>query len=299
MTPSLVESTIAAALDKVATSVEPLGTGTWAVALMNGRPFEARVVLDEGWLGLSAVLGSMGGATKTARGAWDLLQHNAALGGGARLTLARVTDVRLRADIALDADLDLGDRIARACHGFEAAKTWFCGAGAEPDEGATDDVTSPAPGEELAEICRQTGWTVRARDGGAPAVDLEVPGAFYSATITSRGDGVTAAVALLDDDAASNEPSPTCRQALAILVLRTSGVVRMVCATASAGTPALPRFEVPFPGPPSAAELSHAFGALSVACRLAGREVSVLRHDETVADLYVRQWTENQQEKEE
>jgi hypothetical protein len=47
------------------------------------------------------------------------------------------------------------------------------------------------------------------------------------------------------------------------------------------------RFEVVFGSPPAAAELGHAFAALSVACRIAAREAAVLWSDARIARAYL------------
>ena len=50
------------------------------------------------------------------------------------------------------------------------------------------------------------------------------------------------------------------------------------------------RFEVKFASPPTATELTHALSALSVAVRLCGREIQVLRQDEMIAKEYLALW---------
>jgi hypothetical protein len=65
-------------------------------------------------------------------------------------------------------------------------------------------------------------------------------------------------------------------------------MVRLARATAEerAGRTAV-RFEVVFVSPPCAAEMAHALSALSVACRLCGREAKVLQQDEGAAEEYL------------
>jgi hypothetical protein len=278
MTPSDTNITIGATLDKVATKVTALGGGVWTFALLNGRPFGARAVVRDGWLTVGAPLGTIGGAGASRREAWDVLAQNALLGGGVRQILTGGVELGVCADLALDADLDLATRIHDACRGIEAAKGGLS-AGAPLPAAAPD---APAP-SELAAICRQTGWTIR--DGERLAVDLDVPAGILTAEIAAARGAVTVAVPLFDE--AVDDATPVCRQALATLLLRTSAVVRMVRATTIPGAP--PCFAVSCPGRPSAAELAHALGALSVACGVAAREAHLLRHDDTLARRYVEQ----------
>ena len=51
-----------------------------------------------------------------------------------------------------------------------------------------------------------------------------------------------------------------------------------------------PGFEVVFRSRPDPRELGHAFGALSLACRLAAREAALLWGDESVARAYLEHW---------
>jgi hypothetical protein len=230
--------------------------------------------------------------------AWALLEGNAALPGGARLGVGARAEVWVRADVPIDAGVDLGRRLAGVCRDLEAAWGRLGATGRSPapvDSPIAVPTVAPAA---LAEACRSAEWRVRERAGGLLAVDLEVPGAFPQATVGCRGGGLVAEVALFDDPAGEAPPlADPCRHALATLLLRTSGIVRMVRAAAGGDGPdPRPRLEVCLPELPSAAELSHAFGALSVACGIAAREALVLRHDDEVAERYVRRWTHNQEE---
>lgn len=69
------------------------------------------------------------------------------------------------------------------------------------------------------------------------------------------------------------EIAAPCQEALALLLLRTCGVVRMARAVLeNLGAGMVARFEVLFSDTPCGPDLSHAFSALSVGCRIAGRE---------------------------
>ena len=142
------------------------------------------------------------------------------------------------------------------------------------------------PAVELAAQCRESGWTFAERSGKL-VVDLEVPDAFQQAAVEPKAQrGVAVSV----DVTASGEPlAMPCQEALALLLLRACGVVRMVrAAVEDVGSGTAARFEVLFSDTPCSAELAHAFSALSVACRIAGREAAILQHDEIVARAYLK-----------
>ncbi len=114
-------------------------------------------------------------------------------------------------------------------------------------------------------------------------VALDVREDFVQAVLDRSPQGdVLVAVSL-----AATEPllAPACVQAVAVLLLRAAGAVRMVRATARQD--AGPGFEVHLGPEPLADELGRALAALSVAWRLAGREADVLARDERVARQYV------------
>ncbi len=284
MTPEL---TIVTALTKRATRVDALGTGRWAFAIQNGVTLAAGARVDDGWLVFDATLAA--GPAAAAR-PWDWLAWNATLAGGARFVVrAPASAARVRAEVPLDQDIDVGRRIVEACTGLEAAQR-LVAYGPEP---APDGAASS--GVSLAALCGQTPWPVVERDGGTLAVELDVPGAFHQATIARRADGsVAVATPVVDALATGGGPvSSVCEEALGLLLVRVGSVVRMVRAALEPGDGAAPHFEVVFGSAPHPTELSHACAALSVACRLASREAAVLQCDEGVAQAYLTQWPHN------
>ncbi len=256
------ELAIVRALGAGAQAVGPVGAARWEVTLAGGTPFDVRVRAAGGWLTFD---GPLYDGVPSARA---LLERNAMLDGGARIVLAPVDPTpRVRADVPLDDDVDLARRVVDACAGIERARTGAVGGGRD---------VSP---DTLALRCGATGWRIAEREPGLVAVDLDVPGAFQQATIAVR-NGAT----IVEAGVAEGEPaSDVCRRALAMLLLRVAGTVRMVRPTGAA------RFEVGFDGDACATELAHAFAALSVACRLSCREASVLQHDEHIARAYLAQ----------
>ena len=283
-TPPPRETAITMALAKSAGAVEAVAPGRWAFTLSNGTDLAASAWIDDGWLLLDAALGV---GSPPAPRLWQFLQWNAALGGGARFALhPRQPGLRVRAEVPLDEEVDLGGRVHEAYTGLKAAMRTM-----EYGPGDGSGVPGDAVRGDLSDLCRQTGWDFSEREPGRLAVDLDVPGAFQQAIVEAYRDrGVAVAVPLLDP-AGAEPPAQVCRQALGLLLLRVCGIVRMARAAAEtrAGVTQA-RFEVVFGTSPCVAELTHAFAALSVACRLAAREAAVLWDDETVARAYVEQW---------
>jgi hypothetical protein len=273
------QAAIVAALEKCATSVDTDPGGGWAFTLVNGARLGARASIDDGWLVLEAPLGR--GALP---GVWSLLAWHATFPGGARFVPGPGGQgLAARAELCLDADVDVFERVREACDGLVAAKA------ATVHARPAAPASGPAVTADLPALCRETSFGGVERDGGV-VVELAVPGAFHRAVVATRPDaGVVASVPLADAVAADAEPvADVCRQAFGVLCFRTGGVVRLV--RAAAADVAGARFEVALGAAPCAAELEHALAALSVACRLATREAAVLRADKAVARTYLTQW---------
>jgi hypothetical protein len=289
-------TTIAAALAKCAVAIDTVASERWAFTLSNGTEFDASARVDDGWLLLEAPLDVE--AEPAPSRVWELLQWNATLGGGVRFALGPDGGgSRARAELPLDEEVDLYRRVLETCAGLRTANHLL-----ERDAGQatldTHEDDDLAPGRVL-ELCRETGWPVIEREPGLLAVDLDVPGTFSQATVEPRANqGVAVVVPVLPGTVRYAEsPAPVCRQAVGCLLLRVCGVVRMARAAAEMrdGTPHA-RFEVVFESQPCAAELTHAFAALSVACRLASREAAVLWSDEKIARAYVGQWNQEKED---
>jgi len=308
--PATREIAITAALAKCAAAADMVAHERWAFTLSNGTRLAASARVADDWLLLDASLGLALAPLAPASLMWELLRANATLGGGARFALgADQPTLRVRAEVPLDEDVDLHRRILEACAGFKAAngRANTC-AGTQTQMAADSDAAAGSPGTTTAggvesaaadtegailERCRQTGWSASEREPGRLAVDLDVPGAFQQAIVETRSDlSVAVTVPVLDAAVAAAESrAPVCRQALGLLLLRVCGFVRMARAAAEVRDGATrARFEVVFDSQPCAAELAHAFAALSVACRVAYREAAVLWGDEAVAKSYVEHW---------
>jgi hypothetical protein len=268
VTPAGAERDLDMALHKVATCVERLGAEAWSLSLTNGSAVEARAHLDDVWLVLETTPPASARLECEAMTEWGVLASNGALHGGVRRVLdGRDEVVRMRAEIPLDADIDLLRRVADVCAGFVRASAAGTD-GLAPSVQQTAGETGADP--ELLQSCRQTGWPCRPLESGSVEVDLDVPGGFHLATVGRRGEGYVADVILLGEGpSAVGVASEVRRRAVAVLLLRASGGLRMVRA---------------------AGELSHALAALSVGCRMAAREASVLWADAELAGAYLERW---------
>jgi hypothetical protein len=291
-------------LERSAARVEEHRRDRWSFLLSDGAGLRATAVIDDGWLLLDGPLPESRDMDHDSR-FWQLLQWNATLPGGAKFAvLAAGPEVHVRAELPLDDDVNLPRRVVQVCAGLNTAAARLAhrealgsplspreghGEGAQWIGGKNSGPPNPHPAgyefvPDLAEQCRASGWTLAERAGGL-VVELDDPGSFRQAIVEAKaGHGTAVRV-----DVATNSEAPAtpCREALALLLLRTSGIVRMVRATGQRDGSAA-RVEVLFTDPPCASELAHAFSALSVACRIAGREAAVLQHDERVASEYLR-----------
>lgn len=270
---------VPSALARIATAVERLGHQHWSLTLGNDPAVAARARVEDGWLGLAAERHH----PPPTRGAWAILEWNRGLEGGARFALAPLAPgLLVRADIALDPEVDVERRILEACAGFTTAAR-----GGEHLASTTPaEIVDASP--ELWCQCRDTTWPIEARGTRELTVDLGVPGAFHQAVVTARADGTVAAVVPLLESAEESLPSEVGRRAVALLLARLGGIVRLARAAAAPAQPASLRFEV-VQTRPATIELAHTFAALAVACRLAAAEATALYHDEAVARLYLQQ----------
>ena len=281
------EAHLVAAFEKCGAAVQRTAPCDWVLSSVNGSTAAVYAHVQADWLVLQGVgLAADGSAVELAPAdddlRWRLLRCNAALAGGAKWALGPdPLGVHLRAEVPLDDDIDFARRIGDAYVGIAASAALGCGPGAHADTAAPSGVAVPAI--DLAAWCQTTVWPSVVRAAHEITIDLQLPGAFRQATITTRPDGKIAASVDLNGRPAE-PPSPVCRTALAEFLLRIGALVRMARAAAAGETP---RFEVVFADAPASVELCHALAALSVASRLAAHEAEVLTHDEEVARAYL------------
>lgn len=279
------ELVIGEALQKCASLVETTGPKSWNFILNNGRMLLVAAHADDEWLHLRAPLE---GDAALKMDAWKLLRLNHQLGHG-RFALAPSEQTpHLRAEIALDEEVNLARRLQEACAGLKAGAGSLYGEKTKEHmqlhPNITTDEATPQANSELRRLCEETGWQFDEKTATKFVVELEAGNGFYQAAIEERGEGsVHIAVELARDETFSEWS----RRAVGLMLLRACGVVRFARASVrerSEQVTAL--FEVVFPTLPAVVELNHALSALSIACRLCGREVAAMQ-DERVARNYL------------
>jgi hypothetical protein len=240
-----------------------------------------------------------------------LLWLNGALPAAMKIALAPDNgEPQLRAELFLDKEVDLSSRLpplllrllgprtaTQSCASeWHPEVDWplilrsllHVSSGTELVDGAgllAQPLPPAAPaqsaGEYAVELCREAGWPAVLRANGDVAVELEVTGGFYQAIIASCACGMRSYVDL------SPPPEPlsfVCRQSRDLLLLRATGLVRLVRGVAKSTAADAPvRLEVAFDQLPSALEVGHALAALSVACGLCAAELEIIQRDEAVA----------------
>jgi hypothetical protein len=219
---------------------------------------------------------------------WTLLERNDRLSGGAKFVLDAADQVQIRAEIPLDDDEPCDDParlIEETCRGFREALSH-----GSPARGPADSAGGPVS-NDLSALLTAAGWPHTVRSNGDLVVPLDVPHGFFQALVRPRAEcGVSFSV----DLCSGRRLTPACRAALAVLLLRTSAIVRMVRAAAGEeeGLPAV-RFEIMLRGELRSVQIEHALAALSVACRVSGTECGLLARDEHLSEqfLVVRGWS--------
>jgi len=280
----------AAASRRALAATPGIGTsdaGRLTLALRDGRRTWVRLHVEDGWAELTAGLPKGAAAPDP----WEALSTVAAVEGVARLALTPgECAIELRADIALDDDVDPAPRLAAACDDMRAMASALCGRAAsaapaygEPAAGAAAGGRSAACAN-LPALMSETGWSFVERDPERLAVDLAIPDRFQQAFVTPSAGGRTLMRATL---AVSAAPTLASRRALGVLLLTASTVVRLArTGVATEGGDVRLFVEAYLDAVPAAGDLDAALGALARACRIAGRETRAL-FDERVARIYL------------
>ena len=280
--------TIATALIQSATTVKPTGHQRWTLELTNGSPHLAAVWLEGDWLLLDLPLPKM--ASPSDEQLWRMLALNADIAGAAKFALDAGGAGALRAEIPLADDCDGRVRIPSAC---ESVKSALDALGASSGRGRGSKAVAAvgqadgeqASDESLADLCSQSGWVPEDGPSGSIAVKLDIRQRVYYAMLTARGDG---GVDLQVHVASAEGLSDRCRSAMAAMLLRACGVIRMARASACSkkSRREAVAFEVCLPGRVTCAELGEALSSLSVACETCGNEIRALRNEE-IAQAYL------------
>jgi hypothetical protein len=301
--PARTVEVIEQAFVEAAAAFQPLGRASWRCVLSNGMNVRVGTRLDGDWLLMGARL-TLGSWLMGAIDPWSLLRANADLSGAVKFVILPADPgLFARAELPVAAGVDLGLRVVQACAGFKQAAAIHAGLVKKADDGAADTTqerkaesreVSGARRErkqiDLRGLCEEAGWISTERPDGTNVVALDLPDDFAPAQV--EVDPCGALRVATEIPPCGGTPSPRCRQALGVLLLRAGGALRLARAAAQVSAqcedgPPGARFEVVFDTPPCATELGHAFAALSVACRLYRREAGLLRDDERIAGAYL------------
>jgi len=217
------------------------------------------------------------------------LSWNATLAGNAKFALVpRPWHLSLRAEMPIDDDANMPDRIAETVRGLHQACQLLAAKGASSEEPLTACTTASADDSaqyeaSLFALLRETGWSFQERADGAATVELALRGGPCRVLMEENAAGLRAAVEFLRVDSLEANS----RLAMAALLLSVSGTLRLARPyAADAEDQFACGFEVRFAGATTAGELEHALEALAVACWACKEEVHSLL-DNSVAETFM------------
>lgn len=266
------------------TRVSEVKPACWLLSSGNGSGIRARVWLEDDWL----LVDSPAPGGSRAEDAWVLLERNRLLPGIARYVLPPGHGTpRLRAELPVDGSVDSTMWLREVWHAIAHQSVGQPGVGepvrlAEPGSEGSHGTSA----EDLLRLCGELGWSTRRQRDGRLTVDLASRRESGQAAITTDGACVRFASVLGRADGCTTAS----REAISLLLLLVSGLVRLVRAVAlDEGSGGGAGLAVVLPAPVSVEALGHARAAISVACDLCGPEVRLLQDDSTAAQ-FLRLW---------
>jgi hypothetical protein len=275
---------IDACLGKWSGAVKRPADALWELTLRDGCAPPVRARLMEDWLQFDAHLGAVAGLDQI----WSALEWNGKLEGAAKLALDPAGRLlRARAEIPLDGECSVAQDLAATLSGIERAAGLVRIDSDREGEEHPDPITAPSQdpaAPPLRQLLADAGWQFVERPGGSFMADLECGGDFRQALVQAGPEQDSRASVEL---ACWESHAPASRDALAVLLLTASGAVRMARPAAEqSGDRIAARFEVRLASHASPALLGRGLAALSVACRLCGREAAIL-NNERIAERYL------------
>jgi hypothetical protein len=286
-----------AALNEAAGEIQQEGLCRWSFAAGPEETVKITARVDREWVFMDAPLAACEGVRwLQPKRLWNLLHANAGLSGGAKFIFAGTPrHIRLRAEIPVNEGIDLAARIRNACGGFQEALLCFrherSGRSVDGLEPLRPADPGPSDGR-FQGLCTEAGWACSGRSDGGIAIRLDVPEAYYQATVRNGNRGSLCVWVELASEGSWLRDS---WKALGVFLLQACGHLKTVRAAArylGSGTTTA-GLEVAIDPSAGSEELGRAFRALSVACTLIGKEVRILG-DEVVGKEYlamVRGWS--------
>ncbi len=254
------------ALEASARRVARLDAGGWRFDLGNGTPLPMTAQWEADWLRVASVRPVLEpGAVSQA------LALNGAVRGPARIDMSPISEFELVADIPvadipLDGPTALPAHLVAACESVDAIWAELVTKGARRIQPASNHSPEPVP---LEAIPTGLAWEFTTGADGRTRVGLDTALPQGEATLTRGPTHATLRV----EFGGSPVSDAACR-ATATFLLALTGGHRLVRATATPSGPF--RLEVDLPGPLSATDLELGCSALSLAFRLAAKEVRAL-----------------------
>ena len=286
------DMSIADCLRECGGQVRTVAASRWEFELQGEVPLRVTAWLDKEWLRLCAPLSPRSASRPAPETLYQMLAYNAHL-AAAKFTLADDPVLPcVSADVLTGEEGgELGTRVARVCDSFHKAARAF--ARGPLREGCCNQAERTPEAEELSEelspelaaLCKGTGWPMAQRAADCLVFELDVAGSFYQAVARSSGaNGLRLAV----DLGGEPELDGARRRALSVVLLHAAHCVRMARPTVRTldGMTAY-GWEVVLDHVGSVRDVEHALAALSVACRLCGREVLALEQDDCLARSYL------------
>ncbi len=289
-TTDVLTDAVSASLANSASAIKQTAHQRWTLELTNGSPHAASARLDDHWLCLDIPLVDMD--CPSDRQLRRMLTIQAGIDGAAKITLEPDGSLSVRAEAPLTDDSDKTRRISAACESIKSALDALASSRRQrgkkaiviDDRPEAPDASNEFSSEALADLCSQSGWTPFDGPSGKPAVKIDSRLRTYNAILTPLSD---AGVAIRVDVASTAGASESRLAALAEILLRACGVVRMVKAYVCDRPDSHPAvFAVTLPGPVAQGELGEALSALAVACEICGNEISALQNEE-IAQAYL------------
>jgi len=247
------------------------------------RPIHWR--LDRDWLLLYRPVSRVIPRTRLL----DLSRQNARLDGLMKFACLPGLRVEVRAEIPLDAELDLERQIDATVRGFDRACAALRRMALKPAPAQTSepDAEPSGPENELAVLCSEIGVGFTTRDDGALSVELPGAVGVCGRARLEQPSGAARGFRAELDLGECGGLGPESLEALGVLLLAASATVRLGRAVVRSGPDGeVAGVEVHWPGGVNPQALEHALGALAAAGRFFGREVNALR-DQSVARAYL------------